>query len=161
MKNITIKSLNKDMGCEGCNKTSYMIYNHEDMSYVSCPICGLLNVSLDEKGIFLKFLEEVGPGINCYCKTCNILYDYNEDCFHYELYKEILIYYGTVISKWEYQGTVYEGMIEFDNFEECMEKCSKIKILEVFCSCVLNNCNRCIKDSSKEPDYDCNCIKSV
>ena len=167
MKNITIESLNNGMGCLDCNDVGFISYVDAyecsfscTPDFASCPNCGNSYRTLDQLGRVLKFIGVDKFCIYYYCHNCHIVYDYEDVCLHNENKdkKSLPAYYGTLVSKWKYQGKIYDGMMQFDSFEECKEKCTQIEILDAFCSCKQYNCKRCVKDTYQDANSDCECI---
>jgi len=116
MKNIDIPTHQKDI---------HFITTPQGANYITCPFCNEWIDSSDD-----NYFENIEME---YCAHCKILFDLG--CVYAELGCTDDIYYAKLVSKWEYNGEVHDGMILFDNYIELAD--NKIKILETICTCKL------------------------
>ena len=85
---------------------------------LTCPICGRYDEGPDGIDPTVCIGTE---DFGLYCTYCNIIYDISE-CVHGVNGCTDDSYYGQLVSKWKYKDKIYDGMMKFDNVEECNNK---------------------------------------
>lgn len=146
MKNVnTIQTICKCDKCSQCGFFNKRFY---------CPLCDSKLMLLDLGNIEID-LDSGDIPFN-FCPACNIMIEYG-GCIH-SYGNGNIIYNAHVISKYEYKNNVYNGMPQFDNYEDCVKHRhidDDINILEMVC---LNNGHHCTK-SCYPIGYNCGIAK--
>jgi hypothetical protein len=103
---------------------------------------------------YYKDEDGCSDSVECieYCDKCNILMNYSH--IHANNGCSDSLYYSTFISKYSYEGIVFEGMPIFRSLESAKTLLlnESLKILEMKCSC---NGGYCIHASYPENKSEC------
>lgn len=132
MKNVN--NIQTIVKCDKCNQGGFFIHNRSSCfgDYYSCPLCNSNTYNPDYD---YNKLNEIDFE---FCSTCNIMFEYG--CTHANEGCDWNITNAHFICKYEYKNNIYNGMPQFDNFEDWIRNVDDVKILEMVC---LNNGYHC------------------
>jgi predicted amidophosphoribosyltransferase len=109
MKNIV--NIDTKVVCWHCDKKGFYSF---EFSRMTCPRCE-------------KQTDEEDTNGNCFCEDCGIMFD-AFGCSHEEEK-----FNAHFISKYAYEGIIYNGMPLFESLEEWKNKIGDIMILKWVC----------------------------
>lgn len=101
----------KHKKCEFCNFNSF--FSLVNSTSLSCPFC--------ENHKCIKFYTQY-ENHYCYCNQCQIIFKYNENQIHHQLYDDGNIYYTEIISKYVFRNCVFSYCPIFKDFDETRQK---------------------------------------
>lgn len=151
--------------CWKCDDSVFQVLTPYGADYHTCPICAEPDISNTDDMTYDEWFSWHDPKGDCdydfnYCNKCNILF--STGCIHAENGCTDGIYYGSLVSSWEYENKIYYGMPKFKSFRDCYNLISKLKLTWI-CMCTkIGGCQPCRKAMKTHPHYYvCECIKET